>query len=140
MLATEYEGERIYRPYCGAPSIIGRPGVKYRNARYNGKPIEFADSIIGGVNVNGDEFETTKATEDQLPPGLADNPRRAEEFYSNCFITIKGDGTENYTYEVEAFAEEGKPFTSVSTPQNVRNPKSVMTCLFHAVQGHKLDN
>jgi len=109
VLTTEYEGERIYRPYCGAPSIIGRPGVKYRNARYNGKPIEFADSIIGGVNVNGDEFETTKATEDQLPPGLADNPRRAEEFYSNCFITIKGDGTENYTYEVEAFAEEGKP-------------------------------
>lgn len=96
------ETARIYRDLHGLPMISGDFGIKYRNARYNGKDVNPYKNIFGKV-VEQDgcqvvmEDETNEMTKKKPPFKVYAAIALGEEVESKTG-----------TFDIELFVEEGK--------------------------------
>lgn len=65
VVASEEETERIYRPVKGGASLMGDPGLQYRNLLWNGEPMEVSHDLMGRVKETADGFVITEPEEVQ---------------------------------------------------------------------------
>lgn len=101
---SEEESPVLYRPMKGMPSLIGTYGMRFKNARWNGEPVEPVHNIIGYVKQDGDSYITVEPDEMQKAEcAVIHSP-------IDRSLIVLGDNEEVKmgTFEIEVFAEEGR--------------------------------
>lgn len=104
VVESEQESEAAYTEHKGAPSILGDIGIKFRGARWNGKPVSPTHEIIGHVAEDGDGYITTPADDSQI------NEMMRRFGLASKALVVLGDDEDARAgeFEVEILAEEGK--------------------------------
>lgn len=92
---------KIYNKFHGLPAITGDYGTRFKNARYDGKPVAPSHDVVGMVEQNGGESV------------LAHNektPFMGRLLFSLSPLVTLGEDVESREgeFEVEVFAEQGK--------------------------------
>ncbi len=104
VVESAQENGILYRPLKGMPSLIGPYGMRYRNARWDGAPVEPVHNVIGYVKPDGDSYVTIEPDQMQLDEAAILHAR------TDHSLIVLGDNEEvtNGTFDIEIFAEEGK--------------------------------
>ena len=115
VIETEVTSPRVPPVYFGVPGIMSAgPGVQFRNARVNGKPVAVSQMVYGGCEEKDGTFTLVSA--DNPHPMTGKNPVWNETFEKfmksgffpgmtagedNCWAVFEGEDLEEYTFEIE---------------------------------------
>ncbi len=99
------ETGRLYRPVKGMASLIGREGIRYKNAMWNGSPVGVSHELMGRVREENGEYRI-------LPPDEIQK-EEAKGLYQidleRVFVVFGEEEVTEGTFEIDIFAEEGRP-------------------------------
>ncbi len=100
VVRSDEEIRRIPYDIHGLPALSGDDGIRFRNPRWNGAPVEPSRCILAGPEIKGNEITVFR----KMNPDMPEFP-----FKVYPLVTL-GDDTESRegAFEVEAFCEEGK--------------------------------
>lgn len=115
VLQSETESDRVPPAYFGVPGIMtSKPGLRFRNAKVDGQPVDIAQMVYGGVEEKDGTYTMVKA--DNPHPMTGKNPvwnRTFGDFMASgffpgmitddnvCWAVFGCDDMEEYTFEVE---------------------------------------
>ena len=111
--------------YRGIPGIMcEKPGLKFRNARVNGKPVDITQTVYGGWTESNGEYTMINADRPHPYVGKSEEWNRAfEEFRSRgrrpgmksendlMWVAFGDKDLEEYTFEIDVKSEADDPFT-----------------------------
>ncbi len=117
VLASTEESQKIYRPVKGMGSVLGAPGLRYRNAKWNGKEVQATHELMGHVEAqtnsilgNGPDaagFIVTAPDQEQIDESKMLSGVDLEK----VFIVFGEEEATAGTFEIEVLAETGKEIT-----------------------------
>jgi alpha-L-arabinofuranosidase len=117
VLNSSEESQVIYRPVKGMGSVLGAPGLRYRNTRWNGKEIQATHELMGHVEAQKDSvpgsgpdtacFVVTAPDQEQIDESKLLSGVDLEK----VFIVFGEEEATSGTFETEVFAEAGKEIT-----------------------------
>lgn len=117
VLRSTEESPVIYRPVKGMGSILGAPGLRYRNARWNGEEVQATHELMGHVEAQTDGasgnsregacYIVTAPDREQIEESKLLSGVDLEKVY----IVFGEEEVTAGTFEIEVFAEAGKDIT-----------------------------
>lgn len=117
VLGSTEESQLIYRPVKGMGSILGDPGLRYRNAMWNGKEVPVTHELMGHVEEQTDDapgngqggkcYILTAPDQEQIDESRMLSGVDLEKSY----IVFGEEEVTAGTFEIEVFAEAGKDIT-----------------------------
>ncbi len=113
------ETRNIYRPVKGMGSILGAPGLRFRNAKWNGKEIEVTHELMGHIEKQSDFFCVTAPDRAQLEESKKLSGIDPEK----GFVVFGEEDATAGDFEVEIFADDRREITIGVYSSRV--PKSV---------------
>lgn len=102
VVSSADETETLYRPVKGMPSFIGKAGVRYRKAIWNGNTIFAVHEVMGHEEASEDGFFITEPDEEQKMESVKMGAKSDE------VLIVLGDQEEatEGTFEVEILVEQ----------------------------------
>ena len=116
VLYSTEESQVIYRPVKGMGSVLGAPGLRYRNAKWDGKDVTVTHELMGHVEALSDGTTGNDADDAGFVVTAPDGNRskRAkccpESIWKRC-LSFSGKRMSPPGFETEVFAEAGKEIT-----------------------------
>ncbi len=117
VLCSDEESQTIYRPVKGMGSVLGAPGLRYRNAKWNGMEVQATHELMGhveapadGITGNGPDaagFIVTAPDKEQIDESKMLSGIDLEK----VFVVFGEEEATAGTFEIEVFAEAGKDIT-----------------------------
>ena len=125
VLESKTEGDMHPPLYRGIPGIMcEKPGLKFRNARVNGKPVDITKTVYGGWTVCDDEYTMINADRPHPYVGKSEEWNRAFEEFRNrgrrpgqrgdrdlMWVAFGDEDLEEYTFEIDVKCDADNPFT-----------------------------
>ncbi len=115
VVGSTEESKIIQRPVKGMGSILGAPGMRFRNAKWDGNEIGVTHDLMGHVedddsNASGSDVRSYIATapdKEQIDESLKLSGIDPEK----AFLVFGEEDVTEGTFEIEVFADAGKEIT-----------------------------
>ncbi len=119
IINSDTQTKDIYRPVKGMGSLLGEAGLRFHNARWNGKKVEVTHEVMGHVEEQEDYFCVMAPDEEQI-----EESRKLSGVDPNKgFIVFGEEEARQGAFDIEVFADAGKEITI--GVYSSRSPKSV---------------
>ncbi len=97
--ASELATGRIARPVKGRLALLGQPGVRFKNSRWNGEAQDVTHEVMGRVQKEDDGFVITAPDEEQM----AESRRHFGAKLDEILVVFGDEVQENGTFEIELY-------------------------------------
>jgi hypothetical protein len=117
VLYSTEESQVIYRPVKGMGSVLGAPGLRYRNAKWDGKDVTVTHELMGHVEALSDGTTGNDADDAGFVVTAPDREQIEESKMlsgvdlEKVFVVFGEEDVTAGTFETEVFAEAGKEIT-----------------------------
>ncbi len=101
------ETKDIYRPVKGMGSIMGAPGLRFRNSKWNGKEVKVTHELMGRAEARADGFCVTAPDEEQIEESRKISRIDPEK----VFLVFGEEEVTEGIFEIEVFADPGREIT-----------------------------
>jgi len=100
VLTHEVETRKMYRYLAGVPGInLGKPGMKFRNATFNGRSLAVDKVLLGELEQEGDQFISVKS--DKMPENRM--MRRIPQLQEMTGLIFGGEEADTGVFEIEVW-------------------------------------
>ena len=94
----------IYRPVKGMGSIMGAPGLRFRNPKWNGKEVKVTHELMGRTEEVADGFLVTAPDEEQIE----ESKRLSRIDPEKVFLVFGEEEVTEGVFDIEIFADPGR--------------------------------
>lgn len=101
------ETKDICRPVKGMGSIMGAPGLRFRNSKWNGQEVKVTHELMGRVEARADGFCAAAPDEEQIEESRKLSGVDPEK----VFLVFGEEEVTEGIFEIEVFADPGREIT-----------------------------
>ena len=107
VVSSKEESKVIYRPVKGMGSLLGKPGLRFRNPKWSGKEVGVAHELMGHVEALEDCLRITAPDEEQIE----ESRKVSSGDPDKVFVVFGEEEATEGIFEIEIFADPGREIT-----------------------------